>query len=76
MKRSKAGFKPVFLIQALDTLEHLSLRDYIYEEAIRGLKLISYGGQGSFSGVTAECSLSLWRFVQPQAKLNTYRLCM
>ena len=27
LKGSKASFKPVFLIQALDTLEHLSLRD-------------------------------------------------
>lgn len=27
LKGSKASLKPVFLIQALDTLEHLSLRD-------------------------------------------------
>lgn len=35
----------MFLIQALDTLEHLSLRDYVYEEASRGPDLISSRGQ-------------------------------
>lgn len=46
-KGSKASFKPVFSIQALDTLEHLSLRDYVYEEASRGPDLISSTGQGN-----------------------------
>lgn len=49
----------MFLIQALDTLEHLSLRDYVYEEASRGLDLISSRGQGNLYKSVAKWCMSV-----------------